>query len=178
MALPAQAATAPLAITALALAKCVASSAAFQALVGAATAVDALDRIYFQEAPDDKDPDAPEGEETLLYPRPRAIIYIDKCDRMHDGPGEWHGDTTLRLAFEVKVPDSYLGNKREEQFWVLNTIGQIAAEMEVLRDAETGLGGFYAFETLTLFDGPGPCDRVNELEYFWGAQYLVTGRNS
>lgn len=178
MPLPSQTADCPLAITVLACLKLIASATAFQSMVGVSNATDALGHIYLQDAPDDRDPDAPPGEERLLYPRPRAIIYTDQYKRTRDGVAEWNGEATIRLGFETTIPSVYLGNKLEEGFYAINTIGSIAYEMESLRDAETGLGGFWALDSIDLLDGPAPCDRVNELEYFWGAHYLLTGRNS
>ena len=178
MPLPSQTADCPLAITLLACAKLIASSDSFMSMVGVVNETDALAKIYFQEAPDDLDPDAPPGEERLLCPRPRCIIYTDQYKRTRDGVAEWTGEATVRVGFETTIPASYQGNKLEESMYALNTIGKIAYELEALRDSDVGLGGFWCVQSIDLLDGPSPCDRVNEVEYFWGAHYLLTGRNS
>lgn len=124
------------AIAVRALARLVASSATFQALVAAtgedaeALEASALEHVYWLSANDRKNSDTGETE----HPRPRAIVSELQLTRREVGLATWQTNGTLVLTLEAHEPEEISGGDVEEirdrDDWWANLYGAVLNEME------------------------------------------------
>ena len=118
-------------------------------VLGGVTAADAKDRVYLVEAlgePDEEEWQEFPGEEGLdetpaLEPRPFAIVMEQSRSHRRVGAGEWGGDGSSLVAFEVLIPAKYLDDpdhdtpsKRRKKFrnrklWGEGIAGAILREL-------------------------------------------------
>ncbi len=161
-----------------ALARLVASTAAFQTIVGAtgenaaAKEASALAHVYWQEA-DDRDDDE-DGDAD--HPRPRAIISRAQYTRTKQGAGDWATTAaSIVLTIEANEPDEISGGETDElrdRFdWWENTWGEIVSQMEANADTNpasylniTGYSVLGADEV--RHEGPTFFDAACEFTYF------------
>jgi len=163
-----------LAVPIVALQSLVASSATFQALVGASGATAASEHVYLQLADDEEEPETDNFNKKLKAGRPRAIVATsNNWDMPRQGPGEWTQSGTYLLSFELLIPPEYMDTHNNQCVWFLNQIGGILVDMRNNRDA--GLTSQYLPITgMRYIDDPMPCDEDPHIEFFWGVTFEVS----
>ncbi len=120
-----------------ALARLVASTAAFQTLVGAegenaaAKEADALNHVYWQEADDRLDEEDENG--AMVHPRPRAIISDHQEEEDNRGTAEWVTTASLTLTIEAPEPETISGGDpgeiRDRYDWWSEVHGALKQQM-------------------------------------------------
>lgn len=158
-----------------ALARLVASTAAFQTLVGAtgenaaAKEADALNHVYWQEADDRLDEEDDEG--AMVHPRPRAIISDHQFSRRNTGSASWITEASLVLTIEAAEPATISGGDpgeiRDRYDWWSEVHGDVVAAMEA--NKETAPDRYLNIVAYTLL-GAGEV-RLEEPAPFFEAGY-------
>lgn len=176
------AATSQIAKAAHALRRLVASSAAFQSVVGAETEAEALEHVYLGEA---DDTDGEIEQIRLAHPRPRAIIRTNAFSLTVTGVGDYQEQHGLELSFEFQPPQSVTGGKpgkhiTDEATWFDNKWGAIVSEMVANSgQANDDDEGYFVLTSLEVAEGPmqNNPDEDPALEYFWGVAISIAGPN-
>lgn len=153
-----------------ALARLVASSAAFRTIVSAATEDEAMDSIYSLTASDR------DANGALTHPRPRAIIGHAGFNLRIKGCATIEADGMLELAFELDPPAEYIDDENASHEWFCNTIGPVISEMahNCAKALESGSGTYLNLRTLSLVEGPGPSNPDEENgDKFFGVAFHV-----
>lgn len=136
----------------------VAACATFQAVVGAASATLAKERIYYPAA---------EGEDE--HPWPRAVVsHSLGFGRTRTGLATWETVGSLKLSLELIVPSEEASTVQDSYNWFANKLGAIISEMEAL----SGTGEPVAGQThlnlshVMLEEGPyiEPISEISHLE--------------
>ncbi len=130
------------------LAKLVAASPTFQALVGATGLAQALERVHFPAA----------DEATACWPR-AVITPSSDWRKKRNGVGTFSGSGGLYLTFDLLVPDGEEATTDKLQLeYVLTQLDAVTDEMLALARTDTGIVGdtqsHLNLNELELVDGP------------------------